>query len=281
MVDEGVLWGFAALCKSSTDSTSLTDDINTTRMISRAFCNLTCKFTSEFMSSTACVKTLLWLTAVDDLETQDFAARGLLNVLSATTLKSAHIANQSVKYLKKLCSSSNVQVRGLCILGYCIISQFPSARREMMRQNALSALDFEVANLDPEMSYAYASTMTNMSMEPDTMKAVIYEGVLPHLLELALSTEERTVLVVARALYYCTCDSELIPTVVELGMVEGIQELLLSESLIDNANMHTYLSSSLFNISTESNCHLDIVNKDAVKTIRVLWEHGDDEIKRV
>ena len=281
MVDEGVLWGFAALCKSSTDPNFLTDDIATTRMCSRAFCNLSCRFTPQLLGSTACTKTLLWLTAVEDIETQDFAARALLNVLSELSIANVHLANQSVKYLKMLGEGSNSHVKGFTVLSFCLISQFPTARREMMHQRVLSSIDFYTARTDAELSYAFAATMCNMAMEMETMRSVVDEGMIPHLLVLSLSTEERTALVVARTLYCCTCDTSILRKVTELGTVEGIQELLLSEALASNPLMQSYLSFSLFNLSTEGLNSLDIVNKNAVQTLRTLWEHGNAEIKRV
>jgi hypothetical protein len=288
MVREGVLWGFAALCKSSKDPNELVDDVVTTRMCSRAFCNLSCNFTSQLLESNACVKTVFLLTTVNDPESKEFAVRGVLNMLSEITKANVSTACHAVKFCTNLCLAvderggvENAQIHGLCILAFCIVSQFPAARKEMRIHESLAAINFDIVKLDPELSYAYAASICNMSLDAESRRAVIDQGVLPNLLELALSVEERTVMVVARCLYYCTCDREKIVRIQGMGVIEAIQELLLSDCCLGSEVMHTFLSSSLFNLATEADHHLDIVNKDAVQMIRVLWENANDEVKRV
>ena len=282
MVDEGVLWGFAALSKSSTDSTRLTPDVEVTRICSKAFCNLACKFGKELMGSTACVKTLLWLTALDDQESKENATRGVLNVLKHLEVADAPVAIQSIKFLKVLAQDKNERIKGLVVLAFCMISQFEDVREQMKSQKALSSIDFEVVRQDAELSYAYASTACNMTVENTSSNSIVNEReILDNLFELSLSVEERTVLVVAKALYACTCDRKNIPALVGAGVVQAVQELLLSDSTLGNAVVKTFLSSILFNVSTEVECNLDVVNKDAVQMLRLLWENGDGKIKRV
>mmetsp|Transcript_16939 Transcript_16939/g.34865 ORF Transcript_16939/g.34865 Transcript_16939/m.34865 type:complete len:1291 (+) Transcript_16939:79-3951(+) len=281
MVDEGVLWGFAALCKSTTDSNALTSDVSVTRICSKAFCNLACHFSKELVGSTACVKTLLWLTALEDSESKENAARGLLNVFRSMQEEDAPVAIQSIKFLKALAQDDNERVKGLVVLAFCVISQFQSVREQMKSQKALPSIDFDVIREDPELSYAYASTVCNMTSEKESLVCIVSElSILKNLLELALSVEERTVLVVAKALYACTCDRKHIPALVKAGIVQAVQELLLSETTLGSPEMKTFLGSILFNISTEADCNLDVVNKDAVQMLRLLWQNGDDEIKR-
>ncbi|GMI46689.1 hypothetical protein TrCOL_g1637 [Triparma columacea] len=282
MVDEGVLWGFAALSKSSTDSTRLTPDVEVTRICSKAFCNLACKFGKELMGSTACVKTLLWLTALDDQESKENATRGVLNVLKHLEVADAPVAIQSIKFLKVLAQDKNERIKGLVVLAFCMISQFEDVREQMKSQKALSSIDFEVVRQDAELSYAYASTACNMTVENTSSNSIVNEReILDNLFELSLSVEERTVLVVAKALYACTCDRKNIPALVGAGVVQAVQELLLSDSTLGNVVVKTFLSSILFNVSTEVECNLDVVNKDAVQMLRLLWENGDGKIKRV
>ena len=281
MVDEGVLWGFAALCKSSTDSTRLTDDVNITRICGRVFCNLAGEFGEELAGSTACVKTLLWLMVFDDMESQEYALKGFINLLNSLNDEYHGIPNQSIRYLKRLCSAESEQLRGLCILAFCMISQFSESRGEMRDTNAIEAINFDVAKHDPELTYTYVSTICNMAMDKATVGSVTKKEVLLNLFELSRSVEMRTVLVVARAIYYCTCERDSFERLTKLGIVGAMRELLVLEGTLKNIEMQVLLSSSMFNLSTESSCHLDIVNDDAIELIRALWENGQDNIKRV
>ena len=273
---------FAALCKSSTDNSSLNPDVAVTRICSKAFCNLACRFGRELVGSTACVKTLLWLTALNDPESKENATRGLLNVFKGLRENEASVAIQSIKYLKMLLEEGNERVKGLVVLALCIISQFESVREQMKLCKALSSVDFDTVRQDAEVSYAYASTVCNMAMKSGTVSSIMdSKGILENLLELALSVEERMVLVVARTIYYCACHKDNIPVLVDAGVVQAVQELLLSEATLGSSVMKTLICSILFNISTEAGCHLDVVNKDTVQMLRLLWENGDDDNQRV
>ncbi|GMH92965.1 hypothetical protein TrVE_jg7750 [Triparma verrucosa] len=282
MVKEGVLWGFAALCKGSDGG--IVDDVEMSRMCSQAFCNLTGTYAKDIIGSTACVKTLFLLSGENDPYSRAYATRGLLNILSQLTDESKEeeiVASSSVKPLLHLCSCEDADVRGLCVLAFCVISQFESARDEMRSLLVLREIDSSIVLGDPELSYSYAATMCNMLADGPSAE-VIGGGVLKNLMELSRSTEHRTVMVVARAIYQCTCDVDNIPEIIKIGAVEAVQELLLSEGRGDDKyELHKFLSCSLFNMSTASECHLDIVNKDAIQLVRVLWENGDADIKRI
>ncbi|GMI12582.1 hypothetical protein TrLO_g12999 [Triparma laevis f. longispina] len=284
MVKEGVLWGFAALCKGSDGG--IVEDVEMSRMCSQAFCNLTGTYAKDIIGSTACIKTLFLLTGEEDPYSRAYATRGLLNILSQLTegvKEEEMVACSSVKPLLHLCSCQDPDVRGLCILAFCVISQFKDAREEMRSLLVLREVDINIVLGDPELSYSYAVTMCNM-LADGVNAEVIGGGVIGNLMELSRSTEHRTVMVVARAIYQCTCDVKHITDIVKIGAVEAVQELLLSEvegGGDDKYELHKFLSCSLFNMSTASDCHLDIVNKDAIQLVRVLWESGDEDVKRI
>jgi len=104
MVEEGILWSFAAICKSVEKGVAgVTNDVEMTRMCSTAFCNLTCNYGTEFMTSMATIKSLFWQTTSDDLITRQNAAQAVLNILSKVNDETVEIAEMSVKYLKNLC----------------------------------------------------------------------------------------------------------------------------------------------------------------------------------
>ena len=290
MVKEGVLWGFAALCKGPDGG--VVSDVEMSRMCSQAFCNLTGTYAKEIIGSTSCVKMLFLLTGSDDYYTKLYSSRALLNIssqLHEEDKEEEMIACQAAKPLYNMCASDDPSVNGLCLLGFCIISQFKAAREEMRSMEVMKEVDFNIVLSDPELSYTYAATICNLLME-GVSEQVIGWGVFSNLMLLSRSKEFRTVIVVARGIYLCTCKVDYITEIVKLGAVEAVQELFLVEDgdgvgKDEKSELHNFLAMSLFNMSTASDCHLDIVNKDAIQLIRVLWEsgykRGDSELKRI
>ena len=291
MVKEGVLWGFAALCKGPDGD--IVPDLEMSRMCSQAFCNLTGQYAKEILGSTACVKILFLLTGSEDHPTKLYSSRALLNILSQLSEGDAEeemIACQAAKPLYNMCATKDPSVQGLCLLGFCMISKFKAAREELTAMEAIKAVEFDIVLDDPELSYTYAATISNLLLE-GVSEQIIGGSVARNLMLLSRSKEFRTVMVVARAIYLCTCEVEFISEIVKIGGVEAVQELFLieegDEGVSDDqkSELHSFLAISLFNMSTASDCHLDIVNKDAIQLIRVLWEsgnkNGDSELTRI
>ena len=217
MVEEGILWSFAAICKSSSniphDISTL--DVELSRMCSTTFCNLSCSFSAPFLSSMASVKSLLMQTLSSDKVTKMNSSQALFNILTKISEETIEIAELSVKYLKELSygfpdsdsdSESSHQLKIVNILSFCIVSQFPACRSAIRNLSCLNKIDFSVARQDNEIAYAYAATVCNMSKDPECLVCVMDDVILSALIQLCLSTEERTVTIVAKTLYNCTTD---------------------------------------------------------------------------
>jgi hypothetical protein len=110
------------------------------------------------------------LTEVNDFDTRFFSSNAVLNVLKKVDESTVEIAKIGVKYLRNLCKSSDqVEIKELCIIGFCIISQFAECRAMMHKLNVMAEIDFDVAMASPELSYAFAATCSNMSMDPESL----------------------------------------------------------------------------------------------------------------
>ena len=111
-----------------------------------------------------------------------------------------------------------------------------------------------------------------MSKDKDAMSSVIDDYILTALLQLSLSVEERTVVLVAKALYNVTTVDTYIKRLCDFGIVEGLQELLVNEFCKTNEELQRNISASLYNISCEKECHLSMVSKNAVSMLQQVWD---------
>jgi len=67
------------------------------------------------------------------------------------------------------------------------------------------------------------------------------------------------------------------PRLAAFGIIEGFTELMVSDFFITSPLLQKYISAALYNISTVSECHLALVNKDGVQLLYKLAKEAEDE----
>jgi len=281
MVQEGILWSFAAICKSEDGGGGVTDDSEMTRMCSTAFCNLTCNYSSELMTSMASIKSLFWQTTSQDPITRLNSAQAVLNILTKVNEDTVEIAQLSVRYMKSLCVTEPTnRIAVIGILAFCILSQFESCRAEIKNLDALNKLNFEIAKIDSELSYAYAATICNISQDKDALSSVVDDYILTALIQLCMSNEERTIVAVSKTLYNLSTVKKNIKRLCDFGIVEAMQELLVSDFFKTNSEVQISISAAMYNFSCLKDCQLSLVSKDAVSLLYRVWDSTDDFVVR-
>ena len=65
---------------------------------------------------------------------------------------------------------------------------------------------------------------------------------------------------------------DYIKRLVDFGIVEGLQELLVSDYFKSNEELQMNISAALYNISCLKDYHLSMVSKNAVSVLFRIWE---------
>lgn len=265
MIEEGLIWGISTL--------ALLDNLELLTLCAKAICILSGQFGREMIDSGATSKALFKIINEPGVELQRLGGRALTNILLKTNDSDEKFRSHVVEHMGFLVSSKDEEVREMCVLCLCLVSQSEACVPAIVDSNLLRMIDASSLFTDASLSYAYLTMLGNIANNPNMRTKLLDEQSIPRFLQICQTSDPNLDMATIKAIYNITCAPENIPILAEQNML-SIVDTVWNADYPKTTELIHHLAAILHNMSIDPPHQAKAIQQDAARIYVNIWSHS-------